>query len=110
VALCLLNRTTVGQWPGGPAIVDIAPVRGLGFGVQEGIVFAQMADAYLGVLDAFGLAALSAGRPGIYLDPSGLAPREPGRHAWIVGQASDEECLTRLAAIVRSHPTGGKPR
>ena len=110
VALCLLNRTTVGQWPGSPALVDVAPVRGLGFGVQEGLVFAQMADAFLGVLDAFGLAALSAGRPGIYLDPTGMAPREPGRHAWIVRQASDDECLTRLAAIVRSHPIGGKPR
>jgi GT2 family glycosyltransferase len=110
VALCLLNRTTVGQWPASPALVDIAPVRGLGFGVPEGLVFAQMADAFLGVLDAFGLAALSAGRPGIYLDPIGMAPREPGRHAWIVRQASDDECLTRLAAIVRSHPIGGKPR
>ena len=79
-------------------------------GVQEGLVFAQMADAFLGVLDAFGLAALSAGRPGIYLDPTGMAPRDPGRHAWIVRQASDDECLTRLAAIVRSHPIGGKPR
>jgi glycosyltransferase involved in cell wall biosynthesis len=110
VALCLLNRTTVGQWPGSPALVDIAPVRGLGFGVPEGLVFSQTADAFLGVLDAFGLAALSAGRPGVYLDPIGMAPREPGPHAWIVRQASDEECLTRLAAIVRSHPIGGKPR
>jgi glycosyltransferase involved in cell wall biosynthesis len=109
VAFCLLNRTTLGQWPDAAVLVDVAPVRGLGFGEQEGLVLAQIADAFLGVLDAFGLSALSAGRPGIYLDPDGIAPSETVGDVWIARQLSDEACLTRLAALVRAQGDGRKP-
>jgi hypothetical protein len=35
--------------------------------LQDAICLAQIADGYLGVLDLFGLAAHSAGRPGVYV-------------------------------------------
>ena len=46
--------------------------------MQDAVCLAQIADGYFGVLDVFGLAAHSAGRPGIYvpLDDGDLPPAE----------------------------------
>jgi hypothetical protein len=41
--------------------------RHQGLNLQDAICLAQIADGYLGVLDLFGLAAHSAGRPGVYV-------------------------------------------
>jgi len=107
IAFCLLNRTTLGQRPGEAFLAEVAPIRGLGFGVQEGVALARIADAFVGVLDVFGLAALGARRPGIYLDPSGIGRAEASQQIWAVQQhMSPKECLTRLEAIIHSHPAG----
>jgi len=50
------------EWP---AHVRFARQHGLT--LQDAICVAQVADGYLGVLDIFGLAAHSAGRPGVYV-------------------------------------------
>ena len=108
-AFCLLNRTKLGQRPGDAFLTEVAPIRGLGFGVQEAVALARIADAFVGVLDAFGLAALSARRPGIYLDPSGIGRAEPSQQIWAVQQhMTPKECLARLEAIIHSHPAGQK--
>jgi hypothetical protein len=107
IAFCLLNRTTLGQRPGEAFLAEVAPIRGLGFGVQEGVALARIADAFVGVLDVFGLAALGARRPGIYLDPSGIGRAEASQQIWAVQQhMSPKEYLAGLEAIIHSHPAG----
>jgi hypothetical protein len=72
-AFVLLNCLSPSQWREWPAHVRFARHHGLN--LQDTICLAQIADGYLGVLDLFGLAAHSAGRPGVYVpledgDPS----------------------------------------
>jgi hypothetical protein len=64
-AFVLLNCLLPSQWREWPAHVRFARHHGLS--LQDTICLAQIADGYLGVLDIFGLAAHSAGRPGIYV-------------------------------------------
>jgi hypothetical protein len=58
-------------------------VRHEGQSLQHAICLAQIADCYVGVMDIFGLAALGAGRPGIYapLDAGAPPARESDRGA-----------------------------
>lgn len=100
VVFCLLNRTRVGQ-PATAASRDVAPVRGLGLGLQEAIVLAQEANAYLGCLDVFGLAAIGARRPGIYFDPSGRDRRDSERLVWTVAEWSPARSLDVLRTLIR---------
>ena len=73
-AFVMLNCLPPSHWREWPAHIRFARHHGLS--LQDTICLAQIADGYLGVLDLFGLAAHSAGRPGIYVplengDPSG---------------------------------------
>lgn len=65
VAFVVLNCLAPLQWREWPANVRFARHQGLT--LQDTICLAQIADGYFGVLDIFGLAAHSAGRPGIYV-------------------------------------------
>jgi hypothetical protein len=64
-AFVMLNCLPPSQWREWPAHVRFARHHGLS--LQDAICLAQIADGYLGVLDLFGLAAHSAGRPGVYV-------------------------------------------
>lgn len=73
LTICLLNRFVHGadgasQWPRG-----IHAVRQAGLTEQDAVAFAMEAEGFLGCLDIFGMAARSAGRPGIFvwLDEAG---------------------------------------
>jgi hypothetical protein len=65
LAFVVLNCLTPSQWRQWPAHLRFARHQGLS--LQDTICLAQVADGYLGVLDVAGLAAHSAGRPGIYV-------------------------------------------
>jgi hypothetical protein len=72
----MLNCVAPSQWREYPAYVRFARQHGLT--LQDCICLAQIADAYLGVLDILGLAAHSAGRRGVYLplEDGGLTTAE----------------------------------
>jgi hypothetical protein len=72
IAFVMLNCLAPSQWREWPAHVRFARHHGLT--LQDAICLAQTADGFIGVLDIFGLAAHSAGLPGVYvpLDDGGL--------------------------------------
>jgi len=92
------------EWPG-----DVRFARHHGLSLQDTICLAQTADGYLGVLDVFGLAAHSAGRPGIYVplangDPSGgEGPPAIAKGSQIMAGSRDraaiEMALAQFAAV-----------
>jgi hypothetical protein len=65
LAFVVLNCLTPSQWREWPAHMRFARHHGLS--LQDAICLAQTADGFIGVLDIFGLAAHSAGRPGVYV-------------------------------------------
>jgi hypothetical protein len=65
LAFVILNCLAPSQWQKWPAHVRFARHQGLS--LQDAICLAQTADGFIGVLDIFGLAAHSAGRPGVYV-------------------------------------------
>jgi hypothetical protein len=69
----MLNCLAPSQWRQWPAHLRFARHQGLT--LQDTICLAQIADSYVGVLDVCGLAAHSAGRPGVYVP---LEEGEPG--------------------------------
>jgi hypothetical protein len=75
-AFVMLNRLSPSQWREWPAQLRFARHQGLN--LQDAICLAQIADGYLGVLDLFGLAAHSAGRPGVYVPLEDPPPTERG--------------------------------
>lgn len=112
VVFCLLNRTMLGQNSTEHPLRDVAPVRGLGFGLQDAVAMAQGADAFLGRLDVFGLAALSAVRPGVYFDSSGGDRHDPERLLWMFIRPTPQQCLDALRVLVmqRRPDWNGKER
>jgi hypothetical protein len=74
-AFVVLNRLAPSQWRQWPAHLRFARHQGLS--LQDTICLAQIADGYLGVLDVLGLAAHSAGRPGIYVPLEDGDPPRP---------------------------------
>ena len=107
VAFCLLNRTGLGQDPHEPGPVDVSPVRSLGFGLADAVSLAQAADAFVGRLDAFGLAAIAAQRPGVYIAPFGGECAAAERAIWFVADASPEQCLDMLRTVLHDSRTSG---
>lgn len=101
VAFCLLNRTMLGQNNAEPPVRDVAPVRGLGFGLQDAVATAQGADAFLGRLDVFGLAAISVRRPGVYFDSSNGDRHDPERLVWMFVHPTPQQCLAALRVLIR---------
>ena len=97
IAFAILNRSH-------PSLIGqrYAPVRFArhqGLSLQHAICLAQIADCYVGVMDIFGLAALGAGRPGIYVPLEG-------------GAASDTESeraqeISRSAQIIMPNSDPG---
>jgi hypothetical protein len=71
----VLNRLAPSQWRSWPPHLRFARHQGLS--LQDAICLAQIADGYLGVLDVLGLAAHSAGRPGIYVPLEDGDPSRP---------------------------------
>ena len=94
-SLCLLNRTVQGAGAVAQPLHGVACVRGLGLGLADALALAQLADVYLGGLDLFGLAAMAAERPGVYLDP---AAKEESRTD-LLWRQSDDPPETSLAAV-----------
>jgi len=73
-AFVMLNRLAPSQWREWPVHLRFARHQGLN--LQDAMCLAQIADGYLGVLDLFGFAAHSAGRPGVYVPLDDLPPPE----------------------------------
>jgi len=112
VAFCLLNRTMLGQRQGEPPTIDVAPVRSRGLALPDAIALAQVADSFVGCLDSFGLAALAAGRSGVYVDARGPERSEPERLQWVVSDGSPEPCLGLLRRVIQTRQpdrTAGRP-
>jgi hypothetical protein len=65
LAFAVLNCLVPSQWRSWPENVRFPRHQGLT--LQDTLCLAQIADGYLGVVDIFGLAAHSAGRPGLYV-------------------------------------------
>jgi hypothetical protein len=65
LAFVVLNCLLPSQWRQWPAHLRF--VRHQGLSLQDTICLAQVADGYLGMLDVAGLAAHSAGHPGVYV-------------------------------------------
>jgi hypothetical protein len=101
VAFCLLNRTMPSRFDDQPAPAEVSPVRSLGFSLADAIALAQLADAFIGRLDAFGLAASAAGRPGVYVDAANAGCVDAERAAWFLADASPEPCLDVLRVVLR---------
>lgn len=78
-AFVVLNCLLPSQWREWPAHLRFPRHQGLT--LPDTICLAQIADGYLGVLDIFGLAAHSAGRPGLYVPLEDGDPRHPERFA-----------------------------
>jgi hypothetical protein len=72
----VLNRLLPSQWREWPGYLRFARHQGLT--LQDVLCLAQVADGFIGVLDVFGLAAHSSGRPGVYVALDELAPTEAG--------------------------------
>jgi hypothetical protein len=72
----MLNRLAPSQWREWPVHLRFARHQGLN--LQDAVCLAQIADGYLGVLDLFGLAAHSAGRPGVYVPLEDPPPTDRG--------------------------------
>jgi hypothetical protein len=100
VAFCLLNRTMLGLDDDQSPPADISPVRSLGFSLADAVALAQVADAFIGRLDVFGLAATAAGRPGVYIDEANVARADAERAVWFVSEASPEACLDMLRVVL----------
>jgi hypothetical protein len=106
-AFVVLNCLAPSQWRQWPEHLRFARHQGLT--LQDTLCLAQVADGYVGVLDLFGLAAHSAGRPGVYIPlEDGEADRsenldEKSRTSLImVGTRHDadiEAALKRLATL-----------
>ncbi len=107
LVFCLLNCATLGLHHADPNPPGIAPVRCLGFGLADAIALARGANAFLGCLDAFGLAAIGARRPGVYLDPTGKELHEPERGTWVLTDPSPERALNALRTVIRQAGPGG---
>jgi hypothetical protein len=75
-AFVVLNRLAPSQWREWPVHLRFARHQGLN--LQDAMCLVQIADGYLGVLDLFGLAAHSAGRPGVYVPLEDPPPTERG--------------------------------
>jgi glycosyltransferase involved in cell wall biosynthesis len=100
VAFCLLNRTMLGRDDDQSPPADISPVRSLGFSLADAVALAQAADAFIGRLDVFGLAATAAGRPGVYIDEANVARADAERAVWFVSEASPEASLDMLRVVL----------
>ncbi len=99
VTFCLLNRFSEKSAWELPKF--ILPMQSMGFSFCETVGIAQSADFYLGVLDAFGLVALGAKRPGAYafLDQVEGAGRTPARLGVAQWRAAADCTPDRLAAL-----------
>jgi hypothetical protein len=106
----VLNRLAPSQWRQWPAHLRFARHQGLS--LQDAICLAQVADGYLGVLDIFGLAAHSAGRPGIYVpleDGDPLRPEGAGDDPTAAQIMVGSRNRAAVEAAVESFGCGGKP-
>jgi hypothetical protein len=116
-AFVVLNCLPPSQWREWPAHLRFPRHQGLT--LPDTICLAQIADGYLGVLDLFGLAAHSAGRPGVYVPLEDRDLRQAERFAanWKVPQimvgnrdrADIETALDNFLAALPQQRASGPP-
>ena len=107
VAFVMLNRLAPSQWRDWPPHLRFARHHGLT--LQDCICCAQIADGFVGVLDILGLAAHSAGRPGVYVPLhdagvplAGFPVAPPSAGQIMVGSRDRTRIATALAAFAAS--------
>ena len=110
LAFVMLNCLAPSQGREWPAHVRFARHHGLT--LQDAICLAQTADGFIGVLDIFGLAAHSAGLPGVYVPledgdlPRPQAPDDLLNNRMIMVGSRDRACIeSAIDAFVR-RPVG----
>lgn len=99
IAFCILNRfapeTSLNLLPG------VTATRSFGLSHMDAITLAQIADFYIGPLDCFGLAALSAGRAGVYQALTDISTHRAQTRQWILTGVSPETVAAPLAQVTR---------
>jgi hypothetical protein len=99
IAFVVLNCLAPSQWREWPAHVRFARHHGLT--LQDAVCLAQIADGFVGVLDIFGLAAHSAGLPGVYVPledgdvPRSAAPDDVSPKRMIMVASCDRARIER---------------
>src|SRR6202165_4427458 len=100
VSFVILNA--VGPDALGPALarsaVSFARMAGLSF--AETLRLAQQADVFMGRLDAFGVAALAAQRPGIYIGEATGLPTSSTRQIFATDTSPAQACDRLRAGLV----------
>lgn len=111
VHFVLLNRF------GPAAMQSISPALrgGIAFASQGGLSFAealflaQKADAYVGVVDVFGLAARAASRAGVYVLQEGHAFGDEAKGIVHTANATPEAVLAKLGRVLDAGAAHGAP-
>ena len=102
VSFVVLNRISdaavmaMGTMPRGP--LSFACRAGLTF--ADTVALAQKADAFVGSMDVFGVAARAARRPGVYIDPSGLTAGDRRAGIAVTRSFRPDDALGRLDSIL----------
>lgn len=111
VTFVVLNRVGPASFLSGSAQGVIAFARKAGLTLAEAAILAQKADAFVGHMDMFGLAARAARRPGVYMDPTGAESSDPDAGIAHTRMLAPREALGRLQAILakRRAPTAAGP-
>ena len=78
--------------------------RTAGLTFAETICLVQKADAFIGRMDAFGLAALTAKRPGIYLGGESASFADPSHNATHAADMNPDQACARLREILARLP------
>jgi len=99
-AFVVLNCLQPSQWREWPAHLRFPRHQGLS--LQDTICLAQIVDGYIGVLDLMGLAAHSAGRPGVYVPLEDGEPVQPQKAAENAGTIQQIMVGTRHRAEVEA--------
>jgi glycosyltransferase domain-containing protein len=79
-----------------------AQMSGLTF--SETLSLARRADAYVGPLNVFGLAARAAKRPAVYCGPDPHAPADPGNASLHVAEGAPADACARLRDLLTMAP------
>ncbi|WP_372523373.1 TIGR00180 family glycosyltransferase [Sulfuricaulis sp.] len=92
-----------------PAQTAVTYARKAGLTLAETTILAQKADAFVGQMDMFGLAARAARRPGVYMSPVDEDFSDLAANIIHTGMLRPDEALARLRTVLADRPTHARP-
>ena len=113
VAFCPLEPTTLGV-----AYLErferagVHPFRARGHSELDALAMARGADVFLGKISPYGLLAIGAGKPGIYLDPLSGDHHDPDRLQWMLRRelaGKPEAILVQILNAIGARKDGDEP-